>query len=253
MDSGETKIGEIGFFWVTNREADVFFQQHLTPELIKSLPRDANILIIGSGLEQRLAKRINQFRKDVTVIPLDPTLALTTTATFKDKSGTEIRFATSHQRSPEGRLKAVSYEAYPKGGKRPLYSDSLASQKTVDKERRAASGPNSLAALAPALPFAPATIDLALDFWGPGLYLAWQPLADYLARLTTILKDGGRAIIFPTDFYGDSLLDWPSRRRNGKARYRKILRGLKGINFQFYRAEDSASQLRIGVVIRKGQ
>lgn len=198
MVDNNAGIKEIGEFIVSDRplkstERSRFNNQlslqtifHLEKDWLNSLPQNANLLTVGSGVSRLFEKQIKDERSDIQTVSIDPTLGL--------------RFQENENGSPGWYI-----EEYDDGDYL-IYktSDQLASKeggytipddpKVYQRERVASVTkiPGAVVALAPELPFRDNSIDIFFDTFGPSRYIQDpEKSMQYLTRLHDVLKVGG--------------------------------------------------------------
>lgn len=172
-----TEVKIPGYFRSTERSLTNYEEPfNFTPDQLKT---GAVILDIGSGTYQAFARDLNQTRPDITVISVDPTLLMSKYDT-QDPTDQQIRPVTEEEK----------------------------------QERRKNKFGNTVAAMAPDLPFTDGSFDYVFDNHSAFIYFPdnLAILKDYLSELIRITKPAGQINIFPLDLYIDALIADPRER-----------------------------------------
>lgn len=225
------EIKDIGYFRVTERPFETYLKQaHINSD---SIPENGVVLNIGAGFEQKFEKSIKQDRPDLTILPIDPSLAI---------PAEEKNYQTYKNQGIKLEIKPENEEI-----REPTEEERRKRLKNVLK--------TSIATIAPRLPIKSSAVDLIIDLAGAFLYLPvdGNERRDYLSELTRILKVGGEAHIYPVEYYGENVEvgDPDQRIKNEKKNLDEILSELK-IQHEYYEEIDpKLNEKRLGLVIKK--
>lgn len=195
MENQAIRLNQIGQFNVTDRPLNdsesTFFSGsksiseifHLKKRWVNSLPPNAVLLNIGSGVRRLFEKEIKQRRKDIKIVSIDPTLAI------KFKDDTNGWYIEEYGQGDNLVYKTIDKEKTDSTGYR-IPEDLVTYQK--DRVAKAAKIPGAIAGLAPELPIRDNSIDIFFDSFGPVYYLKDpQKSQEYLVTLGNVLKPNG--------------------------------------------------------------
>lgn len=221
---------DVGHFRVTSRTFESY--QRIFSLDIKALNRKATILDIGSGERQEFSRGLRGKKPHITVVSVDPTLA------FPVKE--------------EGlQALGVTYGIYDAQNR-----DISTVEERAKRIRTAL--PDTVAALAPNLPFVNNSFDAVFDNHSAFMYLPDEAglHQEYISQLLRILKPSGIAYVYPLDLYSESLLDNEAKLEISRQRIEQINQNLDIKRYELFTYDDRISpdkppHIRLGIKITK--
>lgn len=227
-NSGPT-LKDIGYFRITSRDLKRYEKE--LGFKAEQLKQDSLILDIGSGFNQELPQQLRVKRPDINVISVDPSLALPTSQAILDKLG--IRYVIQ-----------------------PSSDEAIRVTKEADRKLRLSNTqPDTLAAIAPHLPFKDNSFDYVFDNHGAFMYSdSTNRLLKYLNEIVRVLKSRGTAVIFPLDLKTEENLSAAAKYQISIARINMLLKAAKIEHYEMYDCIEHAgysSYKRAGIKIFK--
>lgn len=221
---------DVGYFRVTSRTFEDY--QRIFSLDINSLHRKAKVLDIGSGQRQEFSRGLRGKRPHITVVSVDPTLA------FPVKE--------------EGlQALGITYGIYD------AQDRNISTVEERAKRIRTAL-PDTIAALAPYLPFVNNSFDAVFDNHSAFMYLPDEAglHQEYISQLLRVLKPSGIAYIYPLDLYSEALLDNEAKLEKSRQRIEQIIQNLAVKKYKLFTYDarvrpDKPPHIRLGIKITK--
>lgn len=251
----EPKLDDIGYFRTTDRPfLNTLYFSDLEENFFRSLPDNALIVEMGSGLNQNFANGIKNINPLLRTISIDPSLAINTSFKTVTKIGSS------------GEPEAVEYQKYPD---RKEWHDTEERENLTRESRKQKAKETGyvMSGVAPSVPLAPKSVSLFIDNYGPILYLPREEISIYIRNILKSITEKGEIRLIPIDYYGDLFQGFihespTNRNERAKSTLRVILDNIEDIQYEFYEKEDSNKwknpatnemepNIRIGVKIKK--
>lgn len=220
FEGNHPKLHDIGYFRVTSRGIESYID--IIDLDLNQIPKNGKVVDIGSGVYQELAKDVKELRPDITVFSVDPSLAIPTDENEFIESG--LRYELPNE---EGKL--------------------IKPPESLRRQRREQADANSIAAIAPDLPFQDNSVDVVLDNHAAFMYLDEDDNnyhERYVTEILRILKPGGVGYVYPIDLYSKMFLYDDETLADSKQRANRIIEIFKNksVKLEYYEALDSVGR-----------
>lgn len=218
-------------FTVTSRAYERVLEScHLEQQDILSLPKNAVVVEIGSGMFQEFENGIKEKRPDVIVYSFDPTLSFDSAR--KDIAASEGSAGGDN----------VTYTIL----KNPSERD-IRTYRRIQTKRKEQVSAGARSESVPPIHLKSQMVDLLVDSYGASLYLPREQFITYVKEIRRVLKPQGQARLFPIGCAPNHLkLDQDKYWEESKGFLKSIFDEMGGVSYKPFFEHDG-----LGVLITK--